>query len=166
MGGWVGQWVSGWVEDRDTVWGVWALQRQALRCRQSHLRAIHCVCVQSTNMPKRNMNQVGVVSSCCAAPCCAVLCCGQVYNKVLSWPPPIPGSSMCLPIGAGVINVRLPHFCIIPPPQPTVDPSVQVGAGAADTSRGCCCHYCFAGVVPDDDIVVGGGGDGVNSSRP
>jgi hypothetical protein len=64
---------------------------------------------------------------CCDVPCRAVLCCGQVYNKVLSWPPPIPGSNMCLPIGAGVINARLPHFCIVPPPQPTVDPAVQVG---------------------------------------
>jgi hypothetical protein len=69
-----------------------------------------------------------ITALCCAMACCDFLCCAvlQVYNHVLSWPPPVPGSSMCLPVGAGVINARLPRFCIMPPPQPTVDPAVQV----------------------------------------
>lgn len=61
---------------------------------------------------------------CCRA---VIVRCLQIYNQVLAWPPPMPGSSMCLPLGSGVLNVRVPYFSLLPPPQPAVDPAVQVG---------------------------------------
>lgn len=64
-----------------------------------------------------------------AMSCTGVLCLMllQMYNQVLAWPPPVPGSTMYVPLGATIANVRVPHFCLLPPPQPAVDPAVQVG---------------------------------------
>uniref|UniRef100_A0A383W295 UDENN domain-containing protein n=1 Tax=Tetradesmus obliquus TaxID=3088 RepID=A0A383W295_TETOB len=49
----------------------------------------------------------------------------QLVSQVAVWPPPVPGSRVSLPAGHAMISGQLPHFTLLPPPQPEVHPSVQ-----------------------------------------
>ncbi|WIA40728.1 hypothetical protein OEZ86_004417 [Tetradesmus obliquus] len=49
----------------------------------------------------------------------------QLVSQVAAWPPPVPGSRVSLPAGHAMISGQLPHFTLLPPPQPEVHPSVQ-----------------------------------------
>jgi hypothetical protein len=71
----------------------------------------------------------------------------QVYREVGSWPVPLPGVLLQLPVAMSTIPTRLPAFRTFPPPAPEVDAAAVV----SHSGRACvgfCCSMAAALLQP------------------